>query len=1531
MSLVTPKLQIITDFGTGTVRETITALSAVTTEQLDGMDSAKFRVQLPTRTAITLRTPLRFRGSDNVIREYRVQRYQKDPLGKWADIDCVPVFYDLTAAGPITEVVNGTEYTAFGGTLTASQWITSYVLTNLVADGLNGWLDTTLGTIDSTQLVTLAWEQWTRAELLRAIADAIGLELVLIQVSAGGKYRIHMLDERGSTSPVIRVSQSRNLIERSVEAGADGIATVVRPRGDVPEGGTEPASIGDHIFTVQSIASGWVVLIDPTTNAPPLQIDDMANGLYLQFLSGTTAVRRIIDDSRASDGAVHLADTSLLTVAARVTLVQDTNGTPISTITHPAALATYGRVVAPLQVDGMRGEANRVPNSNFSQGASQWAGYGAGWVEPYVPSEVTDLTGAMNGVKTAGAPATLAVDGLPAGATIRRGERIEVASVLLATVNGTEKVVPSTGNVTLGLSGTLAQNVAASAVLRAYTSAGVAYGALITANGSATAGATSLAVSAPSMANRAVQAGDKLRFTRGGTYNGQVGTTASNTNGTGSDVVWTTTLTLAQALVNAAAVPTSPTLTAGDALTFYISTTGQTINGTVGVGGYTADALTLPISITVPAMSTIDLPATFTVIFAVKTTTETKSITNSTTEWPDNKQLAFTWTGGLTYTGATLIEWLSSTDALLGTLQEISGVTAASTSATLKNNYLSSFTAASVLYSEPETLYCAAMVQANGSGACTIAVQTANSVSLADNSPVRIVRNTFGWIDQGAGSQTLLRASTGWLSSDAIVLVPALGSKTVWAHFAAQFWHSRNDFTNGTTFLLRLDVIDADTGAALATITSDPLPLTTSVGADRPQTIGAVVKVQTELLATTRIRVNAYPLVTAGFPGIDFSTKSYAMASYAMLTEGPDPNVPFTASSHCNTGFNAGVRYLQVYAREVRSISITVAQLNDITGMLLHAEQVVCGGSLLLADQSETLRAVSVTRDHFTPSRSSLVLETLKRNISRLLGTGTSVAGGSGAATSVGGGTSGGGASSSLTLTDDSGASIPGVTSLSFSGLGVALAALGSGGARVSIPTSVDPTGVDAVVSGGAWVTRDLVTQPGYDITVQAGSGLIAGRLVSWAQSTVTTTNVNSFVYVDGTGVVRTRAAGAPESLPTAAELLLFRTYVDVATYGNRIYAVADSRTFYRAVPRAPLFLKQRVQDSEVTSGTWNNSIAINSTGYINWYFANLGLYPFVEELPTLVKDHLDVQIAQFYGAGGTGSTDWTTLHGTTHSAGWLRWPYDVEDPRGTPVKRRADSHDAYAGTFLRLAARYAQIASGGLTWWDTNIAAIQNAAYYNIIVPVRLVNGGAGYLTDTFQDVNVYPFNQTLDNVECYRGLKDALDLMTSRGGAQATWAATYSGTPANLLSGIQSQWSASANAAGETEWLSVAYDKVSAVKLTNEMTRFYPDLSIGVPVAIYDVPLSGTDSIARDRLDKLFRWLNGKASTWFMSRKYDLYPWGMLAASAAKIGYRDLAERWLAFVQTHHAYDSPGYFLIHDVGWARYVERVLQGETLT
>lgn len=821
-------------------------------------------------------------------------------------------------------------------------------------------------------------------------------------------------------------------------------------------------------------------------------------------------------------------------------------------------------------------------------------------------------------------------------------------------------------------------------------------------------------------------------------------------------------------------------------------------------------------------------------------------------------------------------------------------------------------------------LFAAATALPDGSGTAQVTLREPNAVAIADNQTLRILRPTIHGLGEAAGGNFVRLLGPTWRTADMpwtltppcyIEFPPGATSRRL----TATVWFVTNipSTESADTALFTVGVLAAN-GAV--------------IGQGQAGTITHIGQAQLHRL-TTQVTITAPGVYRIGVQGGRFGYNLIAGAVRAMLSVSASTDIPFTRDSLANAMLLRAQDELEARAASANSVVATLARFVGATGVVPTAAALTPGAEYFFAETGETLRLLTCKRAVHGRDAIELTLDRPRRTVESYLGqrTGTTTT----TSTVVSGGGSGGGTGSGsvpplgITVTDRQGNSVADVRTLDVDGLSVA--ANGTNRATLTIIREADMTLQQGVLAGGDWVPRDLVTSPSYQITVTAGRGIIEGRTVLWPQTTVTCPAANGQIYVDASGTVRVRAAGSPEQLPAQhAELLLWRTFVDISVYGPRIYAIVDSRTYQRLTPRAPLYLRERVEAAKITSGTWAGATAVNDIGNLNWYFANLGLYPFVEELPTQVLDHLNVQITKFaHPSTGTGATDWTALHGTAHSDQY-QWWYDVHDPRGTPSKVRADSHDSYCATFLRLAVRYARTVPGGLAWWDANITPIQEAIYRNHLIRQRLVNGGAGYLNETFQDPAVYPFCQTLDNVEVYRGLKDALDLMTARGGAQATWAAGYAGTVPNILAGIQSMWSEAANALGDTKWLSVAWDNAANAKLVNEMTTFYPGLTIGVPAAVFDVPLHGTPSIAMERLSALFDHLNGKAPGWFATRRYDLYPWGIVAAAATKVGYRDIGEAWLSFVQRHQARDAVGYFQIQDIGWARYIERLLEGERL-
>lgn len=463
----------------------------------------------------------------------------------------------------------------------------------------------------------------------------------------------------------------------------------------------------------------------------------------------------------------------------------------------------------------------------------------------------------------------------------------------------------------------------------------------------------------------------------------------------------------------------------------------------------------------------------------------------------------------------------------------------------------------------------------------------------------------------------------------------------------------------------------------------------------------------------------------------------------------------------------------------------------------------------------------------------------------------------------------------------------------------------------------------------------------GWTLTFSGGRALIEGReLTVPAASVVFTQMVDHVVYVNAAGRIAIRPLSS-KPLPSSGELVLFQVYISTGINPSAPYAITDRRTFVDNGVRASLPLLEMIRAARITTGTYSGAFRMNRVGDINWYFANLGLYPFVEDLPTEVQAHLDRQITLFYGGSGTGSTDWATLHGTTWGAQY-RWPYDLVSTgktdatdfySGTITKKRADSHDSYAATFLRLAVRFAKVASGGLAWWDANYTAIKDCLYYNVLVPQAPVpNGGApaGYLTQTFQDAAVYPFALAMDNIEVYAAVRDTLALMATRGGTQATDAAAYAGYETNLLSGLRYLWTTGApNANGETDWLALGWDLNTHLPLLNQHRFWYPDLCVYPMLELYDVTLHADPDIDRQRRTKALEWISSKAPAWWLSRGFDALPWAQNLVGMAKAGALDVALDGHAFIQRHHGKTFDG-LVIHEMGWLRWVQRLLAGQTL-
>lgn len=462
-----PILEVIAGFGPGNALGVLELVAATTAEQVDNNDSLTATVVAPTALTLRQRSKLRFTGSDGRVREYRVRRLSRNSTARTVDIEAGPVWLDLATAGAV-RVTTGTATTfTIDATLSASDWLTTYVVSDVAAVGLT-WLDTTLGTIEATGTRRLSFQNATRLEILQAVAAAFQCEWQIAQVAPGGLYRVSLWTQRGAANGVANITRARELLAFTSDSGDDQLATGVMVTGITPAGDTNPATVADNLWRIADINSGWVTLADPAGGAGPIGVDDLVNNLWLFGpLSGGGAPFGVqITDSRAADHAVQPTTTAGLSVGDLVSIRATADGRGVFELESPTAGPLYDRVIATQAQENGRGEANRLKDGRFASGLTEWAA-----VNPPATPAFAEIQRSELGTTTGGAIATaraagtgtgtaLQLKGRPANSWVRQQDQIVVAG---NTATITADAIPDatgalTFTVTPGLPGTYADN-----------------------------------------------------------------------------------------------------------------------------------------------------------------------------------------------------------------------------------------------------------------------------------------------------------------------------------------------------------------------------------------------------------------------------------------------------------------------------------------------------------------------------------------------------------------------------------------------------------------------------------------------------------------------------------------------------------------------------------------------------------------------------------------------------------------------------------------------------------------------------------------------------------------------------------------------------------------------------------------------------------------------------------------------------------------------------------------------------------------
>lgn len=317
-----------------------------------------------------------------------------------------------------------------------------------------------------------------------------------------------------------------------------------------------------------------------------------------------------------------------------------------------------------------------------------------------------------------------------------------------------------------------------------------------------------------------------------------------------------------------------------------------------------------------------------------------------------------------------------------------------------------------------------------------------------------------------------------------------------------------------------------------------------------------------------------------------------------------------------------------------------------------------------------------------------------------------------------------------------------------------------------------------------------------------------------------------------------------------------------------------------------------------VTSGTYSGGYTVAPNGYLNVYFAALGLRNFVAELPTQVKAFLDMVLDVLVKVSDGSRGSYTI--------------YDVDGMTTTPYLRDPDSNDSYAAVVNSLAYEYARV-NNDWAWYAGRAALLKNIAYYNLATATKTTPSAPGFgMTRTFQAAAWGPYYDiclTEDNTEAYAGL-DALTkgLTHISDGDAAYYASVRDGVAAGMHNSTYGTWDDT-----NRQWLvSDARDPLG--------TSFYPDAVTQIFAETWAVP-SGNTATDRQRYDWGWAKLNALCPGWFKG-PYNEFPWLQLGYVAALRGASDAAQSQMALARV--SYDSSKR-AIHECGWYRAIERVL------
>ena len=192
-----------------------------------------------------------FRGE---IREWIVETRNR----RWASeanavtITCMPIHHLLRLA-PIERRPEGgiPESAVAAVNLSPREMIGTFVVPQMAYWGLDIFRT---GLVQVSTRDTLAMTGWTPMQVLDWMAERFEAAWNLRADESAQVYRIDFGEDLRGDEPIqITLREGRQLSDFEIEDSADDLHTAVMVRGDIPEGGDQPATIADAVFRVTSV------------------------------------------------------------------------------------------------------------------------------------------------------------------------------------------------------------------------------------------------------------------------------------------------------------------------------------------------------------------------------------------------------------------------------------------------------------------------------------------------------------------------------------------------------------------------------------------------------------------------------------------------------------------------------------------------------------------------------------------------------------------------------------------------------------------------------------------------------------------------------------------------------------------------------------------------------------------------------------------------------------------------------------------------------------------------------------------------------------------------------------------------------------------------------------------------------------------------------------------------------------------------------------------------------------------------------